>query len=140
MTQIEVGDQRGPKELLRVVALRKGRLSPSEFRLRQGEQGLSLFAHVERPSPIEVIEAVRAVGKRGKLAVAVIAVQEIQALGLILVRSRGGTAQAEVNAIHFEARVPWLRRLFLRLRGIHWRDYFNEHLSHRLCMLARVLD
>src|SRR5947209_7137785 len=102
MTRRETDGERGPKELLRIVALRKGRLSPAEFRLRQGEQGLSVFACVERPSPAEVIAAVRAAGKRGELAAAVIAVQEIQALGLILVRSRGGTPQAKVNAIHYE--------------------------------------
>src|SRR5437667_438487 len=103
MARMEASDESGPTEVLRVVALRKGRLSPAEFRLREGEQGLSVFACVERPSPVEVIEAVRAVGKRGELAAAVIAAQEIQSLGLILVRTRGGTAQAEVNAIHYEA-------------------------------------
>jgi hypothetical protein len=140
MTQMEAGDESGPNELFRVVALRKGRLNPAEFRLREGEQGLSVFARVERPGPVEVIKAVRAMGKRGELAAAVITAQEIQALGLILVRTRGGTAQVEINAIHYEARLPWLRQLFLRLRGIRPHDYFNEHLSHKLCMLARVLD
>jgi hypothetical protein len=140
MAQNEAGDERGPKELLRVVSLRRGRLNPAEFRLRIGERGLSMFACVEHPSPAEVIQAVRAMGKRGELAAAVITAQEIRALGQILVQTRGGTSQAEVNDIHYEVRVPWLRRLFLRLRGIRLHDYYNEHLSPELCRLARVLD
>jgi hypothetical protein len=140
MARMEADGEREPNEFLRVVALRNGRLSPAEFRLREGQQGLSVFACVERPSPAEAIEAVRAAGKRGELAAAVIAAQEIHTLGLILVRTQGGTAQAGVNAIHYEARVPWLRRLFLRLRGTPLHAYFNEQLSHQLSLTARVLD
>ena len=140
MTRMEASEASEINEFLRVVALRKGRLNRSEFSLRRGEQGLSLFARVDRPSPAAVIEAVRALGKRGDLAAAVIPAEEIRALGLTLVRTRGGTSEAEVNAIHYEARVSWLRRCIVRLRGIQLPDYFNEHLSHRLCALARVLD
>jgi hypothetical protein len=50
-------------ELLRVVSLRKGKLKPAEFKLREGEKGLSLFAYRDPPGPAEVIEAVRAMGK-----------------------------------------------------------------------------
>jgi hypothetical protein len=38
------------KELLRVVNLRRGKLKAAEFKLREGEKGLSLFAHVEQPN------------------------------------------------------------------------------------------
>ena len=68
-------------ELLRVVTLRKGKLKPAEFELREGEKGLSLFAYRDQPGPAEIIEAVRAMGKQGDLAVAVISAHEIRALG-----------------------------------------------------------
>jgi hypothetical protein len=128
------------KEFLRVVTLRKGRLKPAEFRLREGDKGLSLFARVDHPGPNAVLEAVRAAGKQGNLGAAVITAGEIRALGLRLVQTVGGTPHGAVNAIHCEARLPVLRKLVLRLRGIRLNDYFNEHLSPRLCALARVLD
>jgi hypothetical protein len=40
----------------------------------------------------------------------------------------------------YEVRLPWLRRLRLRLRRIQFHDHFNEHLSRKLFVLARVLD
>ena len=126
--------------LLRVVALRKGKLSPAEFRLREGEKGLSLFAHQEQPSPAQVIEAVRAAGKKGDLKAAVILAEEIRKLGLTVVRTAGGTPSEGVNAIHYEARFPWLRGLRLRLRGFRPLDYFNEHLSPKICAAARLLE
>ncbi|HXG10096.1 MAG TPA: hypothetical protein VNK04_09935 [Gemmataceae bacterium] len=128
------------KELLRVVGLSKGKLKPSEFRLREGEVGLSLFARTAHPSPDEVREAVRAAGKRGELAVAVLSVEQIGSLGLVLVQTPGGTPSPEVNAIHYEACLRWFRRLLLRLRGIGIHDYFNQELSPKLCEAARVLD
>ncbi|MBI1927188.1 hypothetical protein HYR99_23465 [Candidatus Poribacteria bacterium] len=127
-------------ELLRVVTLRKGKLKPVEFKLREGEKGLSLFAYRDQPGPAEVIEAVRAMGKQGNLATAVISAHEFRALGLTLVQTPGGTPFAAVNTIHYEARLPFLRRLFLRLRGVRGHDDFNEHLSPKLCAIARVLE
>ena len=128
------------KRLLRVAALRKGKLSPAEFRLREGEKGLSLFAHQEQPGPAQVIEAVRAAGKKGDLKAAVILAEEIRKLGLTIVQTRGGTSSEEVNAIHYEARLPWVRGLMLRLRGVRPLDYFNEHVAPKLCAAARVMD
>jgi hypothetical protein len=128
------------QELLRVVTLRKGKLKASEFMIRPREKGLSLFAHGAKPNPVEVIEAVRAAGKQGDLAVAIIGVKELRALGLSLVQTPGGTPVAKVNAIHYEARLSLLRKLFLRLRGFSVHGYFNGQLSPRLCALARVLD
>ena len=61
-----------PLQLLRVVALRKGKLKPVEFRLRPGEHGLSLFRLVNSETPDRVLEAVRLMGKTGDLAAAVI--------------------------------------------------------------------
>ena len=128
------------QEFLRVVTLRKGKLKRSEFMLREREKGLSLFAYQVKPNPLEVIEAVRAAGKQGDLAVAIISGRQLHALGLTLVRTPGGTPEAEVNATHYEARLSFLRRLVLRLRGFSGHDYFNDHLSLKLCALARVLD
>jgi urease accessory protein UreF len=87
-------------ELLRVVALKKGKLKSGEFRLRGGERGLSLFARVKEPSPQEVLDAVRSAGKQGELAVAVIAATAVRELGLSIVATRGGTPSEAVNAIH----------------------------------------
>jgi hypothetical protein len=128
------------EQFLRVVTLRRGGLRHSEFRLREGEKGLSLFAHLDHPSSTEVVEAVRAAGKRGDLGAAVIPMREILALGLTVAQTRGGTPVAGINAIHYEARVPFWRRMLLCLTGTRLHDYFNEHLSERLCAVARVLD
>ena len=128
------------KEFLRIVTLRRGKLKPAEFNIRDGEKGLSLFAHRAEPNAEEVISAVRAAGKQGFLAAAAISAQQIAALGLRVLQTKGGTPDARVNAIHYEARLSFLRKLFLRLRGIRHHEYYNEHLSPKLCAVARVLD
>ncbi len=128
------------EQFLRVVTLRKGKLPPTEFRLREGEKGLSLFAHQEQPDPAQVIEAVRAAGKKGDLKAAAIRAETIRRLGLAMVQTTGGALLGEVNAIHYEARLPWRRRFLLLLRGVRPRDYFNEYLSPELCAAARLLD
>jgi hypothetical protein len=129
----------GP-EFLRVVALRKRQIRPSEFLLRHGEVGLSLFARTESPGPLEIVEAVRAVGKQGELAVAVIAKTTIQELGLTLVKTMGGTRVVAVDALHHEARLPRWRQWLLRLRGVPAYEYFNEHFSQPLHGAARLLE
>jgi hypothetical protein len=128
------------QQFLRVVSLRKGKLHPTEFRLREGEKGLSLFAHQERPGPARVIEAVRGAGKKGDLRAAAMAVKEFWNLGLTIVQTKGGTAFPEVNAVHYEARLPWWRMLLVRLRGRRPHDYFNEYVSPKLWATARLLD
>jgi hypothetical protein len=128
------------KEFLRVVTLRKGALKPAEFRLREGEKGLSLFALTVQPGAAEVIEAVRAAGKQGELAAASIPAERLRALGLRLVQTPGGTPVAEVNAIHYEARLPLLKRLLLRLLGSRLQEYFNEQISPQLCAVTRLLE
>jgi hypothetical protein len=50
-------------ELLRVVVARRGKVRPAEFRLQEGEIGLSLYRKAEAPGPDAIIEAVRAAGK-----------------------------------------------------------------------------
>lgn len=128
------------RELLRVVTLRKGKVKPVEFRLRQGERGLSLFACLDDPSPADVVRAVQAVGKQGELGAAVIPAHAIHALGLTLVQTPGGTSVAEVDAVHFEARLPFLRGVFLRLRGLRIPEYFNDRFSQKLFEAARLRD
>jgi hypothetical protein len=56
--------------VLRVVVVRKGKVKPTEFRLRDGEIGLSLFRTVDQPNPEAIIAAVSAAGKQGELEVA----------------------------------------------------------------------
>lgn len=128
------------KELLRIVALRKGRVRASEFNLRPGEKGLSLFARRSHPSPTEVFEAVQATGKQGELRIAVVSADDLERLGLKIVRTTGGTPLIEVNAIHYEARLPLWRRMWLQIRGIHGVEYFNERLSRQICAAARLMQ
>lgn len=71
---------------------------------------------------------------------AMITRQDLCALRLTLVQTSGGTPSAVVNAAHYEARLPFLRELTVRLRGFAVHDYFNDFLSAKLCMLARVLQ
>jgi hypothetical protein len=127
-------------DYLRVVSLRKGRLNPAEFRLREGEIGLSVFALRDEPAPAAIIEAVRAAGKRGELAAAVLPGGALNELGLVVVPTPGGTPVAEVNAIHFEVRLGILRRLSLFLRRRPRYTDFNDRISPRLCELARLLS
>jgi hypothetical protein len=128
-----------PTDFLRVVALWRGALKAAEFRLRPGETGLSLFARLDHPTPEEIVEAVRSAGKQGELAAAVIPASAIRELGLVLVKTTGGTPVSAVNAVHFEARLHWWRRfvLFLRGKGLH--DSFNDRFAHRLYEAAQVL-
>jgi hypothetical protein len=127
-------------EVLRVVALRKGKLKVIEFQLREKEPGLSLFAAVERPGPAEVVEAVRAMGKQGDLQAALFSVEQITSLGLKLVKTPGGTSSSAVNAIHFEARLPMWQRVASRCRGVTPQDHFNQTVSPKLCALARLVE
>src|SRR5258708_3223100 len=114
---------------MRVVKLRRGRVLPAEFKLREGENGLSVFALVDNPAPLEIIEAVRDGGKRGDLGAAVISSAILRDLSLTVVRTPGGTLSAAVNAIHYEVRLPFFRRVMLWPRGIRVFEYFNRQIS-----------
>jgi hypothetical protein len=125
---------------LRVVTLRKGRLKPGEFTLRKGERGLSLFAVAPRPAPQDIIEAVREMGKSGDLRAAEISGLDLKKMGLDLIKTLGNTGIPEINAIHYEARIPWYRLFFLWFRGWRKRDYFNSVLSPEICSRAKILE
>lgn len=126
------------QDLVRVIRVRKGALKPSEFQLRPGEVGLSLFEYRDDPGPARLIQAVREAGKQGELVTALIPVRRMRELGLIVVPTPGGTPDAEVNALHREARVRWTARrsLWLRRRPLH--EYFNERFAVPLCESARL--
>ena len=126
-------------EYLRVVVSRRGKVRTAEFRLREGESGLSMFLNRASPAPAQIIEAVRAAGKQGDLAIAVIDTSHLAELGLRIIRTPGGTTDAEVNAIHVEARLPWWRRIVLVLRGTSHHEYFNNKISSRLAEVARLI-
>src|SRR5262245_45222807 len=126
------------QQVVRVVALRKGKLKPVEFRLRPDEIGLSLFEYTDRATADLVVEAFKSMGKQGDLALALLQTDDLQALGLNLTRTKGATGRPEIDATHVEARLPLLLRISLFLRGIKAYDYFNEHLSLRLCDMARL--
>jgi hypothetical protein len=127
-------------EFLRVVSVRRGKIRPGEFRLREGEKGLSLFARAAQPDPEIIREAVRDAGKRGELGVAILPAAELRALSLVVVQTPGGTPSPDVNRLHCEARLPWLRRLWLRVRVRNPTKYFNDQLSPRIDALARLLE
>jgi hypothetical protein len=79
-------------------------------------------------------------GKQGELAAVALDADAIQSLGLVLVSTPGGTRFDQVNALQVEARLPFLQRVLLFLRGIRSYDYFNERFSARLCAMARLTD
>jgi hypothetical protein len=126
--------------VLRVVVVRRGKVKPAEFRLRDGEIGLSLFRKADQPGPEAIIAAVRAAGKQGELEVAEIPVNVFRRLGLRLVRTPGGTPDPAVNALHVEARPPWHRRLVLRLRGVPIHEWFNERVAPELAAAAKLVE
>jgi hypothetical protein len=134
MMEVPVSDE----ELLRVVVARRGKVRPTEFRLREGEVGLSLFRKAATPDADTIIEAVRAAGKQGELAVAEIPMRVIRELRLQVVAIGGGTPDPAVNALHVEARPPLWRRLLLRVRGKPIHDWFNEHVTPKLAEAARL--
>ena len=90
--------------VLRVVVVRKGKVKPTEFRLREGETGLSLFRSTDQTLPEAILEAVRAAGKQGELDVVEIPASVFRRLKLRLVPTPGGTPDPAVNALHVEAR------------------------------------
>jgi hypothetical protein len=126
--------------VFRVVAVRKGKLKPTEFRLRDGEIGLSLFRNAESSDPEAIIAAVRAAGKQGELGVAEIPVSVFRRLGLRLVRTLGGTPDPAVNALHVEARLSWWRRLVLRVRRVPVHEWFNERIAPELTAAAKLVE
>jgi hypothetical protein len=131
---------RASPSVLRVVVVRKGKVKPSEFRLRDGEVGLSLFRSDDQIGPEVILAAVRAAGKQGELDVVEIPVSVFRQLKLRLVRTPGGTSDPAVNALHMEARPTWWRRLLLRLRGVPIHEWFNDHIAPKLAMSAKFVE
>ena len=104
--------------MLRVVVVRKGMVKPTEFRLRDGEIGLSLFRSADHVGTEAILAAVRAAGKQGELDIVEIPIEVFRGLRLRLERTPGGTPDPAVNALHMEARPSWWRRFVLRFRGV----------------------
>lgn len=127
-------------DLLRVVVVRRGRVRPTEFRLRDGEVGLSLFRATAEVGPDAIVAAVRAAGKQGELGVAELPARVLRELGLRLVATPGGTPDPEVNACHVEARPSRWRRLVLRLGGGAVHDWFNDRIAPELAGVAKLAD
>jgi hypothetical protein len=126
--------------VLRVVVVRKGKVKQTEFRLRDGEVGLSLFRSAGQPGPGAILAAVRAAGKQGELDVVEIPVSVFRRLRLRLVRTPGGTPDPAVNALHIEARPSWWRQLVLRFRGVPIHEWFNESISPKLAAAAKLVE
>jgi hypothetical protein len=123
-----------------VVVVRGGKVKPAEFRLREGEKGLSLFRSADLPGPDAIIAAVRAAGKQGELGVAEIPAAVISRLGLRLIQTAGGTPDPAVNALHVEARPSWRRRLALWFRGVSVHEWFNERITPELAAAAQLVE
>jgi hypothetical protein len=126
--------------VLRVVVARKGKVKPTEFRLRDEEIGLLLFRRADQPNPEAIIAAVRAAGKQGELGVAEIPERLFRDLGLRLVPTPGGTPDPAVNAIHLEARPSWWRQLVLLFRRAAVHEWFNERIAPKLAAAARLVE
>jgi hypothetical protein len=126
--------------VLRVVVVRKGKVKPTEFQLREGGIGLSLFRKADQPDAKAIIAAVRAAGKLGDLGAAEIPVSVFRRLGLRLVPTPGGTPDPAVNALHVEARPSWLRRLALRFRRLAVHQWFNSCISSELAAAAKLVE
>ena len=136
-----IGEGRKSDEpLLRVVVARRGKARPAEFRLREGEVGLSLFRRADDPNPAAIIEAVRNAGKQGELAVVEIPVRVVREAGLRIVATPGGTPDPAVNDLHAEARPPVWRRVLLRLRGRKVHEWFNERITPKLAAAAKGVE
>jgi hypothetical protein len=99
-----------------------------------------LFARVAEPGPELILEAVREAGKQGDLGLASLAAGELRALGLVLVQTPGGTPSQAVNRIHYEACLPWLRRLWLRVQFRSDTEYFNDQPSAQINAAARLVE
>ena len=112
-----------------MVVLRKSKVKPSEFRLRNGEVGLSLFLTSDQVSPEVIIAAVHAAGKQGDLDVVEIPVKLFGQLRLRLIQTPGGTPDPAVNALHIEAQPRWWRRLISRVRDVPTHDWFNNEIT-----------
>jgi Ni,Fe-hydrogenase maturation factor len=128
------------EELLRVVVVRRGKVRPTELRLRKGEIGLSLFRKTESLDPAAIVEAVRAAGKQGELRVVEIPARVFRELGLRLVRTHGGTPDPAVNALHIETRFPWWQHLVLLLRRRAIHQEFNDRITPRLAEAAKLVE
>ena len=115
--------------VLRVVVAKRGRVKPGEFRLREGEIGLSLFRGDESVGPNAILDAVRAAGKQGELILVDIPVATIRRLGLVLASTPGGTPDPAVNRLHVEARFSWWKRVWLHLRRKPTRTTFNDTIA-----------
>jgi hypothetical protein len=126
--------------VLRVVVVRKGKVRPTEFRLRDGEVGLSLFRSADQADSEAILAAVHAAGKQGELAVVEIPVSLFRRLGLTLVRTPGGTPDPAVNALHVEARPSWWRQLVLHLRRVAVHEWFNEYITPELAAAAKLVE
>ncbi|MBI1914924.1 MAG: hypothetical protein HYS12_09340 [Planctomycetes bacterium] len=127
-------------EVLRVVVVRRGKVKPIEFRLRDGESGLSLFRRVAQPDSEAIIAAVRAAGKQGELGVVTIPGSVFRRLGLRLVPTLGGTPDPAVNALHVEARPSAWRRLVLRFRRVSVHEWFNKRITPELAAEAKLIE
>lgn len=128
------------EEVLRVVVVRKGKVKPTEYRLRDGEVGLSSFRSADQIGPEVILAAVQAAGKQGELGIVEFPVSVFRRLRLRLVRTPGGTPDPAVNALHIEARPSWWWRVVLWFRRVPVHEWFNENITPELVVAAKLVE
>ena len=124
---------------VRVVVIRGGRTRPTDFALRRGESGLSLFGCESDEQVRIVVEAVRAAGKSGPLAAAALAEDDLLSLGLQLVQTPGGTPDPRANDLHVEARLGGQAADLARRLGQEPWEYFNQQVAAAIHARAKVI-
>jgi hypothetical protein len=129
-----------PERLLRIVALRGGKLRPSEFRLREGEVGLSAFGFVDATDAGRILELVRAAGKAGELAAVTLPAGDLRQLGLVVVATPGATGDPDVDARHYEVLLPDVQIEALNRSGVGVAVEFNGRFGRALSQMATILS
>lgn len=125
--------------VVRVVAIRRRRVRISEFGLREGEEGLSLFVCDRDEDLARIVEAVREGGKLGSLAAMAFSAEELRAIDLELIAVPGDTPDPFVNQLHVEAVPSQKMSLEISMSGEELREYFNRLVAPELRRRARIV-
>ena len=130
------------EQILRVVVVRTGKVKPTEFRMRDGEIGLSLFRTADQPNPEAIIAAVRAAGKQGELGVGRDPgefVSPESGTGGLYQRPAERPILGSQTPCTLKLGHPGWRRLVLRFRRLSAYEWFNERITPELAAVAKLV-